>query len=905
MRKIVSFASTPNEAIKWSELGKYKRLSKEELYIYDFENIEEVHFIGSKKGENDYEIEETKWGIYINMEEAILLYICSWQTKEFQLLEKINKNIKCLDIRFTSINELDISEFDKINKLVLSNNRYLGLVNGIEKISGLRELYLNNSSIEKNPDLNNFPEIYVLNLSNTLISDLEGDEVRRNCKFLDLSNTKIKSCKTIQIFPNLRRLSLQETDIVSLKGIEQLKKLESLNCRDTRIETINEVMNLEALTSLNISYTNIKTLDKVMFPNTIRSLVMDGIGIKTIPVNICMLKNLRKLGISNMHLDSLPPEILDLQLNFNIDEEARKRNGINLFNTKIDNMDESVLQQPRTIISAWFKNNNRVRIPKKLNEAKVVFLGDGGAGKTFSIQRLLNNCEMQEEFSGESTPGISIQDCKYEINGEEILIHYWDFGGQEIMHSMHRMFLTKRTLYVVFVNARDNTQDERARYWLHNIKSFADNSPVIMVINQMDQNPSASVNESSLRRLYPELRDIIKMSAITFTKEAFEDALQKQIIRNIKSMQIIDTMFSDSWIQLKKCLQEMQEFYIDNKRFMDICDICEVEADHTIRMQLLDWFSDLGISFCYSDSHQLANYMVLRPDWITNAIYIILFNGVKYASGKRIHELELLKRTLQYRHGIIGRLQKHLSEKYHCEMDEHCTENVINMMTNEFPTSAAKKTYAQCVFLKKEQDDYGISDSYEKMLQNPEFCAILEELVDFGISRYKVNYSYHYQDTNLVLYQKYTYEDACRLLNWERNEVPLNIGGYKYDKKTKTFPIFINYDKQDDISDTTKYEDHFVAENRLIAISKSGRSMDSEDVQNFLNATERGIDVQLFVRKNKDDKISKEFYYLGRVIATGNAKQFVMPNTDKTAVEIEWELETPVREDIYQYIVNE
>lgn len=675
MRKIVSFASTPNEAIKWSELGKYKRLSKEELYIYDFENIEEVHFIGSKKGENDYEIEETKWGIYINMEEAILLYICSWQTKEFQLLEKINKNIKCLDIRFTSINELDISEFDKINKLVLSNNRYLGLVNGIEKISGLRELYLNNSSIEKNPDLNNFPEIYVLNLSNTLISDLEGDEVRRNCKFLDLSNTKIKSCKTIQIFPNLRRLSLQETDIVSLKGIEQLKKLESLNCRDTRIETINEVMNLEALTSLNISYTNIKTLDKVMFPNTIRSLVMDGIGIKTIPVNICMLKNLRKLGISNMHLDSLPPEILDLQLNFNIDEEARKRNGINLFNTKIDNMDESVLQQPRTIISAWFKNNNRVRIPKKLNEAKVVFLGDGGAGKTFSIQRLLNNCEMQEEFSGESTPGISIQDCKYEINGEEILIHYWDFGGQEIMHSMHRMFLTKRTLYVVFVNARDNTQDERARYWLHNIKSFADNSPVIMVINQMDQNPSASVNESSLRRLYPELRDIIKMSAITFTKEAFEDALQKQIIRNIKSMQIIDTMFSDSWIQLKKCLQEMQEFYIDNKRFMDICDICEVEADHTIRMQLLDWFSDLGISFCYSDSHQLANYMVLRPDWITNAIYIILFNGVKYAkngiidhnslfellsnkkNGKRVLQIEYSNSEIEYVLGVVRKFK--------------------------------------------------------------------------------------------------------------------------------------------------------------------------------------------------------------------------------------------------------
>lgn len=76
-------------------------------------------------------------------------------------------------------------------------------------------------------------------------------------------------------------------------------------------------------------------------------------------------------------------------------------------------------------------------------------------------------------------------------------------------------------------------------------------------------------------------------------------------------------------------------------------------------------------------------------------------------------------------------------------------------------------------------------------------------------------------------------------------------------------------------------------------------------MQSFLYAEERGIDVQLFVRKNKDDKISKEFYYLGRMEASGKVKEFVMPNTEKTAVEIEWVLDTPVREDIYEYIVNE
>ncbi len=134
--------------------------------------------------------------------------------------------------------------------------------------------------------------------------------------------------------------------------------------------------------------------------------------------------------------------------------------------------------------------------------------------------------------------------------------------------------------------------------------------------------------------------------------------------------------------------------------------------------------------------------------------------------------------------------------------------------------------------------------------------------------------------------------------------MPLNIGGYKYDAKTKTFPVFINYDKGDDIQDTIKYEDHFMTPNHLIAISKQSRTIQSEDVQNFLKAKERGIKVELFVRKNKDDKISKEFYYLGRMSATGSAKEFIMANTDKSAVEIDWILDTPVREDIYEYITN-
>ena len=289
---------------------------------------------------------------------------------------------------------------------------------------------------------------------------------------------------------------------------------------------------------------------------------------------------------------------------------------------------------------------------------------------------------------------------------------------------------------------------------------------------------------------------------------------------------------------------------------------------------------------------------------------IVEFISKKLANGKRIQELQLLKRTLLYANGLskcglfIGLSQDLLT--YGKSISKEQQENIVNVMTNEFPAGSSKKTYSQCIFIEKEGNDYRPTKTFLEMLSNRDFYNVIKELVDFGISRYERDYKQSYDVTDFVLYQKYTYEDVCRLLNWEQNEVPLNIGGYKYDKKTKTFPVFINYDKSEDISDTTKYEDHFVPgfRDRLIAISKSGRSLQSEDVQNFLKAKERGIRVELFVRKNKDDKISKEFYYLGHMTASGNTKEFTMPNTQKTAVEIEWILDVPVREDIYEYIVN-
>ena len=282
----------------------------------------------------------------------------------------------------------------------------------------------------------------------------------------------------------------------------------------------------------------------------------------------------------------------------------------------------------------------------------------------------------------------------------------------------------------------------------------------------------------------------------------------------------------------------------------------------------------------------------------------IEFISKKLASGKRPHELIMIKNIIHNKVDLIGELKHELKEMYNIDFKQITETNVINVLTNEFPTGSAKKTYSKCIFLERQDNCYIISKGFKKCIENSYFKEMVMELIDFGLSRYNKNYSNRYMNTKFQLYQKYTYEDVCRLLEWEHGEVALNIGGYKYDKITRTYPVFINYDKSDDIENTINYEDRFESESQLIAISKSGRTIQSQDIVQAYNAEKDGVEMTLFVRKNKDDKISKEFYFLGKIKVVGKPNQFTMKNTTKTAVEIRYKLITPVREDIYDYIIS-
>lgn len=196
-----------------------------------------------------------------------------------------------------------------------------------------------------------------------------------------------------------------------------------------------------------------------------------------------------------------------------------------------------------------------------------------------------------------------------------------------------------------------------------------------------------------------------------------------------------------------------------------------------------------------------------------------------------------------------------------------------------------------------------IHPGFARALESEAFRFHLADLIEYGLERYRRQYAASVKNGNLCLNEKYSYMSTFRLLDFPVQPIANNVGGYIYNELLNIFPVYINYDKAEDIAASTQYEDHFLSPTRLIAFSKSGRSLKSKEIIRLQDFAGNGMKIPLFVRKNTQDDL-KEFYYLGLMKPTGSFEPMIMKDGKTKAVRIEYELEQPVRADLYDYLTR-
>ena len=385
-----------------------------------------------------------------------------------------------------------------------------------------------------------------------------------------------------------------------------------------------------------------------------------------------------------------------------------------------------------------------------------------------------------------------------------------------------------------------------------------------------------SYNKDNIRHYVAEgNRFIFGSSTIHFDKVA-----RQKIYQAIDSAKLSDTaLLKNEYLQLKQKLGKIPSIF-DFSQFGSI-DI----------LKFLDKFKTYHNFLQKYDRDYTIRFNTIQEE-------ILYFISYRFAKGKRIHELIALKLLLKNTSHLLTDIEQILTTKYHQEFTEQIKVSLIRNLTNLFTISNEQAKFSNCIFIKENDNDYIISDIFKSALQDEKFYFQINEILDFALKRYQKYYQNKYKDTNLVLYQKYTYEEVCYLLNWPQKINPNAMAGYFYEKTTHTMPVFINYIAPD--KKRVDYTNEFLSNTLITAYSKSNRKLDSSDAKHIYNANEEQNKLYLFVRKPSEDKEAKEFYFLGEIIAQGNPEFAPKYNGFK----ILYKLDTPVRADIFDYLTT-
>ncbi len=265
-----------------------------------------------------------------------------------------------------------------------------------------------------------------------------------------------------------------------------------------------------------------------------------------------------------------------------------------------------------------------------LYEAKLIIVGEGRVGKTCLTKALIDpNFELSKE---ESTEGINLKRWvipQKEISklnpkiSRDLQINIWDFGGQEIYHSTHQFFLTKRSLYLLVTESRKEDRHDDFFYWLNIIKLLGDESPVMMVLNKCDQ----PIKEIPIKEYKTNFSNIVEFDKISLIEE-HKPKLEKfktKLMTIASQLPHMGTPLPKKWINIRLDLEELKLSGKDYIKYDEYLEICLKHYRREESAQFLsEYFHDLGIIIHFQNDYELKDLVILNHEWITKGVYQVL-----------------------------------------------------------------------------------------------------------------------------------------------------------------------------------------------------------------------------------------------------------------------------------------
>ena len=436
-----------------------------------------------------------------------------------------------------------------------------------------------------------------------------------------LGSNQISELSPLQHLTQLIQLNLEQNQISDLSPLQHLTQLTQLYLWGNQISDLNPLQHLTQLIQLNLRWNKISDLVPLQHSTQLTQLHLGG------------------NKVTEITLDFLNcfPELTELQLDGNPIQNVPRE----LFGKQ----DTNVLTELRHYLEGVAKASSQVY------QAKIILIGNGRVGKTCLVKRWLDNT-----FNPAEPSTHAIQLRRHELTTlartkrfSNIQLNIWDFGGQDIYHATHRLFMKTHAWFILVWDAQTeaelNYQNYPLHYWLDYTKYLGDNSPVLIVQTKRDRDGKRGIEQwEELHKNY----NLIDFLTVESSKEErngfreFNDCLEEQIEKILESSY---TVLPTAWWQVQQQIQELKEQsekMISVTQFEQYCE--KSKLNRAQARTLLQYSHDIGLLFYPENLFQ--NQIILDQKWAIEAVYTLFDRNGLFP--RLIHAGEFSRQDLQY-----------------------------------------------------------------------------------------------------------------------------------------------------------------------------------------------------------------------------------------------------------------
>ncbi|WP_335991790.1 leucine-rich repeat domain-containing protein [Glycomyces sp. MUSA5-2] len=527
-----------------------------------------------------------------------------------------------------------------ITHLTLNANRLASLPESIGNLTALTSLNLEDNRLTALPEsILNLTGLTKLDLDDNRLTALP-DGIGRLAALTSLTcrDNELRSLPdSIRDLSSLERLSFWDNDVESLpESIGNLTTLTEFDPSMNRLASLPEsIGNLTGISQLDLSYNRLTSLpDSIGGLASLTMLRLCDNRLSSVPASIGDLASLTLLDLRNNALAAIPESVGNLTRLTNLDLSDNRLRALPEQIAEFPDLEQFSASEnplPPEMAAAEASGEGGLMTFLKevaadgvaVREAKLVLVGEGAVGKSTLLSAMLG-----EPFEADrsSTHGIEVRALTLSRGtADECVLNTWDFGGQETYRPTHQLFFTAPAVYLVVWKPRHGPRQDNVEEWIELIRRRAGDDVRVHVVatHGGPKDRFAHIDEHRLRQLHGDV--IVGFHHVDSSTGAGIEDLKSAVQRTASALPYFSRKLPASWRRFQDDLHQVPEPYLEYPDYLAraaVHGITEASA-----RTLASVATDLGRWCHYPDIPGLDQLVVLKGDWLSTAVSLVLDDG--------------------------------------------------------------------------------------------------------------------------------------------------------------------------------------------------------------------------------------------------------------------------------------